>query len=214
MSIHGIGSIHDRYGLYAFQGVCYLLFRERPEDPGLQKAYLKALIPQTVDYYFRCSGSGTHDHNDAIGVFGPVLLEEPVPPAEFSAEFLADFLYYGHRLPHPFDLLPLMLKIIILQVKSSRSNGLFQFQKVVFRLVRTDKRFRVLIVQNFYAFHAVAYYETVRRHNNRHSGLLRNFDRLQHIVVGLLAVLGEYLDPARVSHHHRVRVVAMYIDGA
>jgi hypothetical protein len=49
-------------------------------------------------------------------------------------------------------------------------------------------------------------------HRQQHVGVLRDPGRHDRQVVGLLRILGEELDDARVPDQHRVRVVAVNVD--
>ena len=189
--------------------------REGAKYARLEQTDPQPPIPESIDHRLDRPGRRVGSDYSYHGIVQPVGLVQGVVAAESIVELLGHVQNHPRGLWHGFDLRPLVLVVVVVEIQWAVGLGVVEVQQRPLRRIRTHKVGDRSIPKDLYALNSMAGDEAILAdsHRQQHIRMLADAHRLNQIVVGLLAVLREEDAPAAVAHAHHVRVIAVDVDG-
>ena len=207
-------TVHDRDCLDIFQCFCNLISREWTEQTNLNQSDFLSLLAKSVHCIFCCSCCGTNDNNCTFSIFHTILLEKSVFSAGKLLKILSHFFYDTADISCSLCLITLCFHIIICDRVRADCHRALWIQKIIFRLILTNKILDVCIFQKFNILYGVACDESILTDHDwkAYIFMLGNAESLNHVVISFLIILCVNLDPACISCSHTVRMITVDID--
>jgi hypothetical protein len=187
---------------------------ERPEGAQLEEPHALTAVAEVVDDVLRGAGGRAQEHECALRAVEPVRLHGLVAPPGDGLELVRRGLERvegGHLRGRERAA---QLVVVVRHREGPLRRRVLEVEQRVGDPVLADEGTRLLVGEQLHRLGAVRDREPVHAHEHgeEHVGALGDPRRQQHRVVGLLRVLDEELDRARVADEHRIGVVGVDVD--